>query len=103
MEKLIRDIPQALSNSHTCLCLDDDSISYQHKDVTEIGNVLNKEFVNLCECFVDKNLSIHFGEDKTKSVFFSRARNLLELNITNDNIRIKQFYVVNLLLPPTTT
>ena len=45
MEKLIRDIPQALSNSHTYLCLDDNSISYQYKDVTEIGNVLNKEFV----------------------------------------------------------
>ena len=45
----INDIPQALSNSHTYLCADDNSIFYQHKDVMEIENVLNQEFGNVCK------------------------------------------------------
>ena len=40
----IDDIPQALSNVHTYLYADDTSIFCRHKDLTEIGNVLNKEF-----------------------------------------------------------
>ena len=32
---------------------------YQHKDVAEIQNVLNKKFANACA-------SVHFIEDKTK-------------------------------------
>ena len=27
--------------------------------------------MNICGWFVDNNLSIHFGEDKTKSIFFA--------------------------------
>ena len=52
----------------------------QHKDVTEIENVLNKEFENACDRFVDNKLPIHSGEDKTKCILFSRDRNLPELN-----------------------
>ena len=44
---------------------------YVHK----IEDVLNKEFSTLCEWFVDNRLSIHLGEDKTKSFSF------LKLNI----------------------
>ena len=76
------DIPQALSNTHTYLYANDTSIFCQHKDVTEIENVLNKEFANVCDCFVDNKLSIHFGEDKTKCILFSRDKNIPELNIT---------------------
>ena len=72
----INDIPQALSNTHTYLYVDDTSISCQHKDATEIENVLNKEFVNVCDWFVDNKLSIHFCEDKTKCILFSRDKNL---------------------------
>ena len=36
----------------------------------EIENVLNKEFANVCEWFVDK-LLIHFGEYKTKHILVS--------------------------------
>ena len=53
---------------------------YHFENVTEIANVLNKEFANVCEWFVDK-LSIHFGEDKTKCILFSREKYLTELNI----------------------
>ena len=68
----INDTPQALSISHTYLYADGTSFLYQHKDIAEIENVLNKEFANVCKLFVDKNLSIYFGEDKTKCILFSK-------------------------------
>ena len=72
-------IPQALSNTHRYLYADDTSTFCQHKDVTEIKNVLIKEFANVCDWFVDKKLLIHFGEDKTKCILFSVDKNLLSL------------------------
>ena len=42
----------------THICADDTSIFYQHKDLTEIINVLYKEHVNVCEYFVGNKLSI---------------------------------------------
>ena len=45
-------------------------------------SVLNKEFVNVCDWFVDHKLSVCFGEDKAKCILFSRDKNLPELNIT---------------------
>ena len=71
------DIPQTLSDSHTYLLADDTSIYYQHKDVVEIGNVLNKEFANMCEWLVDNNLSVTFDEDKTKCILFSKEKNIV--------------------------
>ena len=50
--------------------------------ITEIENVLNKEFANVCECFIDNKLSFYFGEGKTKCIPFNKEKNLLELNIT---------------------
>ena len=44
--------------------------------------------------FVDNKVSVHFGEDKTKSIRFSRGRNLFELNLTYNNNRIKQYGTV---------
>lgn len=41
---------------------------------------LEKEFVGVCEWFVDNKLSIDFAEDITKWVLFSKEKNLLELN-----------------------
>ena len=35
-------------------------------DVTEVENVLNKDFVNVHEWFIDNKLSIYVGEDKNK-------------------------------------
>ena len=34
----------------------------------EISDRLNTKFNKLCDWFVDNKLSIHFGEDKTKSI-----------------------------------
>ena len=71
------DIPQTVSDSHTYLLADDTSIYYENKDVVEIGNVLNKEFVNVCEWLVDNNLSATFDEDKTKCILFRKEKNIV--------------------------
>lgn len=41
---------------------------YQNKNVTDIETVLHKEFANICDWFVDNELSIHFGDDKPKCI-----------------------------------
>ena len=33
--------------------------------------MLNQDFNSLCDWFLDNKLSIHFGEDKTKTILFS--------------------------------
>ena len=77
----ISHIPQVLSNSLTYLYGDNTSFFYQDKDVTEIGNVLQKEFANVCGWFVDNKLPMHFDEYKTTFKLFSRQK-ITELNIT---------------------
>ena len=54
---------------------------YQHEDVKNTENVFNKAFSLLCQWFIDIQLSIHFGEEKTKSILFSKARSLREIDI----------------------
>ena len=63
----------------------------------EIENVLNKEFANVCNWFVDNTLSIHFARDKTKCIIFNRDKILPELNTTYNNNRIKQYRMVEYL------
>ena len=58
---------------------------------------MNKDFVNLCDWFVDNKLSILFDEDKTKCILFSWNKTLLELNIVYNNNRIKQYCMVEYL------
>ena len=75
------------------LYADDSCLLFQHKNVTEIKKRLTKDFSNICDCFVDNKLSIHFGEDKTKSILFSFKRNLKlveELDIRCKDVKIKQ-------------
>ena len=93
----INDILQALSSIHKNLHGDDTSIFCQQKHVPEMENVLNKEFVNVCDWFVDNKLSIHFGEDKIKYILFSRDKNFPVLNITYNNNRVKQNCMVEYL------
>ena len=49
---------------------------YQHRDVEKIENQLNKDFENVYDWFVDNKLSMHFGEDKTKSILFASKRKI---------------------------
>ena len=86
----VNDLPQSLSDTGSYLYADDTCIFYQHEDVKKIVNALNKEFSSLCQWFIGNKLSIHFGEDKTKSVLFSKKRGLREINISFAGHSIKQ-------------
>ena len=68
------DLPQALNKTDSYLYADDTCIFYQDKNVEKIERVLKKEFLSLCEWFIDNKLSIHFGDNKTKTIFFSRMK-----------------------------
>ena len=76
------DLPQALNDTRSYLYANNTYIFYQDKDVEKIEKVLNKEFLSLCEWFIDNKLSIHFGDDKTKTIFFSRMKSPPKLNIS---------------------
>ena len=61
---------------------------------------MTKDFSNICDWFVDDKLSIHFGEDKTKSILSNSNRNLKlvdELDTRYKEIKIKQHKHVNYL------
>ena len=88
----VNDMPQAITSA-LLLYADDSCILYQHKDVVQIEKGCNEDFENLCDWFVDNKLSIHFGEDRTKSILFAskwRAKNIRQLNIKYNVINIKQ-------------
>ena len=79
---------------HLFLYADDSCLVYQHKDINETEKQLNVDFCNKCDWFVDNKLSIHFGEDKTKSILFAskfKKRNIKKLNIKNGDMQIKQY------------
>ena len=85
-------MPQAVTST-LLLNADESCILYQHKDVVQIEKLLNEDFENLCDWFDDNKLSIHFGDDKTKSILFAskrRAKNIRQLDIKYKDIKIKQ-------------
>ena len=79
--------------NNTCLV-------FQSKNVNDVEKQLNEDFGNICDWFVDNKLSIHFGEDKTKSILFASKRKikkLQKLEIIYNNIQIKQHFQVTYL------
>ena len=66
----VNDMPQTVK-LNLLLYADDSCLMYQHKDIAIIEKILNEDFENICDWFVDNKLSIHFGDDKTKSVLFT--------------------------------
>ena len=44
---------------------------FKHKDIDTMEDHLNGGFSTLVDWFVDNKLSVHFREDKTKSILFS--------------------------------
>ena len=95
----INDMPQAVK-CDLLLYADDSCLIFQHKYISEIEKQLNKNFSSICDWFVDNKLSIHFGEDKTKSILFSSKRNVNKtgpLNIQYKDIKIKQYSKVTYL------
>ena len=88
----VNDMKQATS-SDLLLYPDDSYLVFQYKHVTETEIYLSNYFSNVCEWFLDNKLSIHFGEDKTKSILFGtkwKLRKVGKLNITYQGIDIKQ-------------
>lgn len=86
-------IPQAI-DCQLFLYADDSCLVFQHKDAKEIEKQLNKDFSNICDWFVDNKFSIHFGEDKTKSILFSsknKSKKIGHLNISYQDKEIKQY------------
>jgi len=85
----INDMPQAVQ-CELLLYADDTCLIFQHSDIKEIESQLNKNFSFICDWFVDNKLSIHFGEDKTKSILFSnkrKAKTASPLNIQYKDIK----------------
>ena len=75
------------------LYADDTCLLFQHKDLERVKEELTKNFSNICDSFVDNKLSIHFGENKTKSIFFStknRKRKIGTLATQYGDVKIKQ-------------
>ena len=87
------DLPQAIV-SDSLLYASDTCIVFQHKNITEIEKQLLRDFSSLYDWFVDNKLSVHFGQDKTKSILFGtkhKLRNAKALNIVYNGIEIKQY------------
>ena len=67
----------------------DSSILRQHKIVGVIRSWLSEDFENICDWFVDKNIIVHFSEDKQNLFFFASkqwAKTICQLNIKYKNI-----------------
>ena len=65
---------------------------HQHKGIAN-SKRLSVNFENICDWFVNNKLSIHFDDDKTKSLFFvskRRAKNFCTINIRYKEINIKK-------------
>ena len=63
------------------------------ENIQKIEEQLNSDFTSLCEWFIDNKLSVHFGEEKTKSILFGTKRQLKDqrdLNLKYGDIEIKQ-------------
>ena len=95
----VNDMPQAVSSELT-LYAEDTCLFFMGKDSKTIGDQLNKDFNSLCEWFINSKLSIHFGEEKTKSIYFGTKQLLHKgkaLNITHGDTEIKQHTKVTYL------
>ena len=62
----VNDMPQAVK-SNLLLYADNSRLVFHGKDVIEIEKKLNEYFTNICEWFADNRLSIHFGEEGSKT------------------------------------
>ena len=96
----VHDMLQAV-NSNLFLHAGDPRLMFQHIDVEEIATVLNNDFENIVQdCFLDKTLNIHFGEDKTKSILFvsqRKIKNIKRFNTKYKEIEMKQYSQVTYL------
>ena len=95
----VNDMPQAV-NCDLLLYADDFCLVFGDDNINEIEKQLNEKFNSLCDSFVDNKLSIHFGEDTTKSIIFGRKNKRSGsngLDIKRGDIKIKQYTSVTYL------
>ena len=86
-------MPQAV-DCDLFLYADDACLLLQHKDLEQVKEQITKNFSSICDWFVDNKLTIHFGENKTKSILFStknRKRKIGILDIQYGDVKIKQY------------
>ena len=86
--------------SDSLLYANDTCIVFLYKNVTEIEKQPLRDFSSLCDCFVDNKLSVHFGQEKAKSILFGtkqKLRNAKILNIVCNGTAIKQYEKVKYL------
>ena len=82
------------------LYADDTCLGFTDINVKTIEDNLNRNFNSLCDWFVENKVSIHFGEDKTKSIVFGSKRRLKKLDILDirrGDIKITQQNIVTYL------
>ena len=68
-------MPQAVK-SDLLLYADDTCLMYTGKDIKTIEEQLNTDLSSLCDWFINNELSVHFGEEKTESILFGTKRQL---------------------------
>ena len=96
----INDLPQSVKHCDIRLYADDTCISFKHKNIANINEKLNEDFNSLCDWFLDNKLSIHFGEDKTKTILFSPknlSKNAAPLTVKRNDVILKQHNFVEYL------
>ena len=92
-------MPQA-EDSELLSYTDNTCLVFQHRNIKTIEEHLNKDFSTLVDWFVDNKLSVHFCEDKTKSILFSpkhRSKSIGQIDISYKDIKIKQYSKVTYL------
>ena len=92
-------MPQAVK-SDLLLYADDTCIMYTGKDIKMIKGQLNTDLSSPCDWFIDNKLSVHFGEEKTKSILFGNKRQLKnqrDFVLGYRNIETKQYSKVTYL------
>ena len=95
----VTNMPMAV-NCELLLYVDDNCLLFMDKDTKEIEDKLNRYFSSLCEWFVDNKLTIHFREEKTKSILSGNKRHLKRsnnLHARHGDIKIKQHHKVTYL------
>ena len=95
----VNDMPQAI-HFDLFLYADNSGLTFHCKHVHIIQHQSNKDFVNLCEWFLDNKLSIHLGEGKTKCILFGsklKLKNAGKLHVMYNGIEIKQYSKVTYL------
>ena len=82
----VNDMPMSVK-CDLFLYHDGTCLFFQSKNVKNIEKQLNEDFANIWDCFVDNKLSIHFDENKTKSILLAYKRKIKKLQIIVTKIK----------------